>query len=114
MYTHSSFSYIYSNVNPGFVMHLFLIAQQKFSLRKPFLTGYIFEHLTLFQVCLSNGVECRYILPASLIAAARNNTAPVAVVSPTAQKVNQPNDVVIDGSGKTTLSMMASVKQCCH
>ena len=32
--------------------------------------------------------------------AARQNEAPVAIIKPTTQQVNAPNDVVIDGSGQ--------------
>ena len=35
-----------------------------------------------------------------MFSAARDNAPPVAVVKPLDQTVNQPNDVILDGSGK--------------
>ncbi|KAK2183104.1 hypothetical protein NP493_323g02021 [Ridgeia piscesae] len=56
----------------------------------------------MFQVAVSSvGKYGEAYVNVTVLQPARNNTAPVAVVSPTAQKVNQPNDVVIDGSGST-------------
>lgn len=40
--------------------------------------------------------------------ASRVNTPPVAIVKPSSQEVNEPNDLVIDGSGK--LDVMTSYK----
>ena len=39
-------------------------------------------------------IRCLHVVLAS-----RENTSPVAVVKPSTQDVNEPNDLVIDGSG---------------
>ena len=53
------------------------------------------------------------------IVASRVNTPPVAVVKPSTQEVNEPNDLVIDGSGMLVcyldyvgfLGFLACIKQ---